>query len=132
MRPSDILSVGQEVEAVVLGVNKEEQKISLGLRQLETNPWDEIEKKFTIGSRVKGTIRNLTAYGAFVELEEGIDGMIHVSDLSWTRKINHPSEILKKGEEDEAQILEIDKTNQRISLGIKQVEDDPWSKIDTR
>ena len=96
MRPSDILSVGQEVEAVVLGVNKEEQKISLGLRQLEANPWDEIEKKFTIGSRVKGKIRNMTAYGAFVELEEGIDGMIHVSDLSWTRKINHPSEVLRK------------------------------------
>src|SRR5256712_7598912 len=99
MRPSDILSVGQEVEAVVLGVNKEEQKISLGLRQLEPNPWDEIEKRFTIGSRVKGTIRNMTAYGAFVELDEGIDGMIHVSDLSWTRKINHPSEVFKKGDE---------------------------------
>jgi len=115
--PSDILSVGQEVEAVVLGVNKEEQKISLGLRQLEPNPWDEIEKKFTIGSQVKGKIRNMTAYGAFVELEEGIDGMIHVSDLSWTRKINHPSETFKKGDEVEAVVIDIDKVNQRISLG---------------
>jgi len=132
MRPSDILTVGQEVEAVVLGVNKEEQKISLGLRQLEQNPWDEIEHKFTIGSRVKGTIRNMTAYGAFVELDEGIDGMIHVSDLSWTRKINHPSEVFKKGDEVEAEVIDIDKTNQRISLGIKQLSDDPWKNIDQK
>jgi small subunit ribosomal protein S1 len=132
MRPSDILTVGQEVEAVVLGVNKEEQKISLGLRQLEPNPWDEIEKKFTIGSHVKGKIRNMTAYGAFVELEEGIDGMIHVSDLSWTRKINHPSEVFKKGDEVEAEVIDIDKTNQRISLGIKQLSDDPWKNIDQK
>jgi small subunit ribosomal protein S1 len=132
MRPSDILSVGQEVEAVVLGVNKEEQKISLGLRQLEPNPWDEIEKKFTIGSKVKGKIRNMTAYGAFVELEEGIDGMIHVSDLSWTRKINHPSEMFKKGDEIEAVVIDIDKVNQRISLGIKQLTEDPWRTIDEK
>src|SRR5881398_2272836 len=132
MRPSDILSVGQEVEAVVLGVNKEEQKISLGLRQLEPNPWDEIEKKFTIGSRVKGTIRNMTAYGTFVELDEGIDGMIHVSDLSWTRKINHPSEVFKKGDEVEAVVIDIDKVHQRISLGIKQLTDDPWKTIDEK
>ena len=132
MRPSDILSVGQEVEAVVLGVNKEEQKISLGLRQLEPNPWDEIEKKFTIGSRIKGKIRNMTAYGAVVELEEGIDGMIHVSDLSWTRKINHPSEVFKKGDEVEAEVIDIDKTNQRISLGIKQLTEDPWKNIDQK
>jgi small subunit ribosomal protein S1 len=132
MRPSDILSVGQEVEAVVLGVNKEEQKISLGLRQLEPNPWDEIEKKFTIGSQVKGKIRNMTAYGAFVELEEGIDGMIHVSDLSWTRKINHPSEVFKKGDEVDAVVIDIDKVNQRISLGIKQLADDPWKTIDEK
>src|ERR1700680_1886117 len=132
LRPSDILTVGQEVEAVVLGVNKEEQKISLGLRQLEQNPWDEIEKKFTIGSRVKSKIRNMTAYGAFVELDEGIDGMIHVSDLSWTRKINHPSEVFKKGDEVEAEVIDIDKTNQRISLGIKQLSEDPWKNIDQK
>jgi len=132
MRPSDILTVGQEVEAVVLGVNKEEQKISLGLRQLEPNPWDEIEKKFTIGSTVKGKIRNMTAYGAFVELDEGIDGMIHVSDLSWTRKVNHPSEVFKKGDEVEAVVIDIDKVNQRISLGIKQLTEDPWKTIDQK
>jgi len=132
MRPSDVLTAGQEIEAVVLGVNKEEQKISLGLRQLEANPWDEIEKKFTIGSHVKGAIRNMTAYGAFVELEDGIDGMIHVSDLSWTRKINHPSEVFKKNEVVEAEVIDIDKTNQRISLGIKQLGDDPWKEIDAK
>jgi small subunit ribosomal protein S1 len=131
-RPSDVLTVGQEVEAVVLGVNKEEQKISLGIRQLEPNPWDEVEHKYTIGKTVKGKVRNLTAYGAFVELEEGIDGMIHVSDMSWTRKINHPSELLKKGDEVEAVVIDIDKQNQRISLGVKQLEEDPWKHIDQR
>jgi small subunit ribosomal protein S1 len=120
------------VKAVVLAINKDEQKISLGVRQLEPNPWDEVETRYPIGSTIKGEIRNLTPYGAFVELEDGIDGMIHVSDLSWTRKINHPSEILKKAEEVEATVLEIDKTNQRISLGVKQLENDPWSEIDTR
>jgi small subunit ribosomal protein S1 len=114
----------------VLGVNKEEQKISLGVRQLEPNPWDEIEGKYPIGAHITGQVRNLTAYGAFVGLEEGIDGMIHVSDLSWTRKINHPSEILKKAEEVEAVVLSIDKDNQRVSLGIKQLDNDPWSDID--
>ncbi|WP_009958826.1 MULTISPECIES: 30S ribosomal protein S1 [Verrucomicrobium] len=131
-RPSDVLTVGQKVDAQVLGINKEERKISLGVRQLDTNPWDNIDERFPIGTKMKGKVRNLTAYGAFVELEEGIDGMIHVSDLSWTRKINHPSEVLKKGQEVEATILEIDKANQRISLGIKQLEGDPWSEIDTR
>jgi len=131
-RPSDVLSLGQEVEAVVLGVNKEEQKISLGIRQLEPNPWEEIEHKYPIGKQVKGTVRNMTAYGAFVELEEGIDGMIHVSDMSWTRKINHPSEMLKKGDEVEAVVIDIDKNAQRISLGVKQLDEDPWKLIDQR
>ncbi len=131
-RPSDVLTQGQEIEAVVLGVNKEEQKISLGVRQLEPNPWDAIENKYVTGSRVQGKIRNMTAYGAFVELEEGIDGMIHVSDLSWTRKINHPSEILKKNDEVEAVVLDIDKVNQRISLGVKQLDSDPWKEIDQK
>jgi small subunit ribosomal protein S1 len=130
-RPSDVLNIGQEVEAIVLGVNKEEQKISLGVRQLETNPWDEIEHRYMIGKTVHGKVRNMTAYGAFVELEEGIDGMVHVSDLSWTRKINHPSEILKKGDTIEAVVIDIDKANQRISLGVKQLEGDPWKEIDT-
>lgn len=131
-RPSDVLTLGQDVEAIVLGVNKEEQKISLGVRQLEPNPWDEIELRYMIGKQVKGKVRNMTAYGAFIELEEGIDGMIHVSDLSWTRKINHPSEMLKKGDELEAVVLDIDKTNQRISLGVKQLDEDPWKEIDGR
>src|SRR6266436_1419645 len=96
-KPSDVLKADQPIEAVVLGINREEQKISLGLRQLETNPWDKAMGKYPVGTRVKGKIRNLTSYGAFVELEEGLDGMIHVSDISWTRKINHPSEVLKKG-----------------------------------
>src|SRR6187399_2201573 len=129
-RPSDVLTVGQELEAVVLGVNKEEQKISLGVRQLEPNPWDEIEVKYQIGTQIRGEVRNLTAYGAFVELEEGIDGMIHVSDMSWTKKINHPSEMIKKGDEIEAVVIDIDKQNQRISLGMKQLEGDPWKEIE--
>jgi small subunit ribosomal protein S1 len=131
-RPSDVLTVGQEVEAIVLGINKEEQKISLGVRQLEPNPWDEIEHRYQIGKQVKGIVRNMTAYGAFVELEEGIDGMIHVSDMSWTRKINHPSEMIKKGDELEAVVIDIDKQNQRISLGMKQLESDPWKDIDQK
>src|SRR4026208_1643587 len=118
-KPADVLKQGQEIEAVVLGINREEQKISLGVRQLETNPWDTAETRYPVKTQVKGKIRNLTSYGAFLELEEGIDGMIHVSDISWTRKINHPSEVLKKGDEVEAQVLEIDKANQRIAVGIK-------------
>ena len=131
-RPSDVLEIGQEIEAVVLGISIEEQKISLGVRQLDSNPWDEIELRYPVGATIKGPVRNLTAYGAFVELEEGIDGMIHVSDMSWTRKINHPSEVLKKSDEVEAIVLAIDKANQRVSLGIKQTEGDPWSLIDSR
>jgi small subunit ribosomal protein S1 len=129
-KPSDVLKAGQDLEAVVLGINREEQKISLGIRQLETNPWDAALEKYPPGSHVKGKIRNLTSYGAFVELEDGLDGMIHVSDISWTRKINHPSEVLKKSEDVEAIVLEIDKGNQRISLGLKQLADDPWNNID--
>lgn len=129
-KPGDVLKVGQEVEAMVLGINREEQKISLGIRQLEANPWDTAEQKYPPGTRVKGKIRNLTSYGAFLELEEGLDGMIHVSDISWTRKINHPSEVFKKGDEIEAVVLEVDKANQRIALGVKQLTPDPWENID--
>jgi small subunit ribosomal protein S1 len=129
-KPADVLKAGQEIEAVVLGINREEQKISLGLRQLEANPWDKAQEKYPAGTRVKGKIRNLTSYGAFIELEEGLDGMIHVSDISWTRKINHPSEVLKKGDELEAVVLEVDKANQRIAVGIKQLGTDPWESID--
>lgn len=130
-KPSDLLKQDQEIEAQVLGINREEQKISLGLRQLETNPWDLAQEKYPPGTRVKGKIRNLTSYGAFIELEEGLDGMIHVSDISWTRKINHPSEVLKKGDEVEAVVLEVDKPNQRIAVGLKQLAQDPWETIDS-
>src|SRR5438045_2410719 len=130
-KPADVLKQEQDIEAIVLGINREEQKISLGIRQLETNPWDKAQEKYPPGTRVKGKIRNLTSYGAFIELEEGLDGMIHVSDISWTRKINHPSEVLKKGDEVEAVVLEVDKTNQRIAVGVKQLTQDPWEKIDT-
>ncbi|HEX4265231.1 MAG TPA: 30S ribosomal protein S1 [Verrucomicrobiae bacterium] len=129
-KPADVLKQDQEIEAVVLGINREEQKISLGVRQLETNPWDKAQEKYPPGTKVKGKIRNLTSYGAFIELEEGLDGMIHVSDISWTRKINHPSEVFKKGDEVEAVVLEVDKTNQRIAVGVKQLSTDPWANID--
>ena len=130
-KPSDVLKQDQEVEAIVLGINREEQKISLGVRQLESNPWDGAAAKYTVGTKVKGQVRNLTSYGAFVELEEGIDGMVHVSDMSWTRKINHPSEMMKKGDVVEATVLEVDRPNQRIALGMKQLEVDPWANIET-
>ncbi|MEC9331524.1 MAG: 30S ribosomal protein S1 [Verrucomicrobiota bacterium] len=129
-KPSEVLKADDEIEAVVLGINRDEQKISLGVRQLDANPWDLAEEKYPVGTKVAGKIRNLTSYGAFMGLEEGLDAMIHVSDISWTRKINHPSEVLKKGMEVEAQVLEVDRENQRISAGMKQLAEDPWESID--
>ena len=129
-KPSELLKVGQELDAVVLGIQKDDQKISLGLRQLEPNPWDMARHNYPIGARVRGKVRNMTTYGAFIELEEGIDGMVHVSDLSWTRKVNHPSELLKKGDEVDAIVLDVDASQQRISLGVKQLAVDPWTDID--
>jgi small subunit ribosomal protein S1 len=129
-KPSEMLKVGQELDAVVLGVGKEEQKISLGLRQLEPNPWDMVRHNYPMGARVRGKVRNMTTYGAFIELEEGIDGMVHVSDMTWNRKVNHPSEVLKKGDEVDAIVLDVDPSQQRISLGMKQLAEDPWSDID--
>jgi small subunit ribosomal protein S1 len=129
-KPGEVLNVGDDVDAVVLGIQKDDQKISLGLRQLEVNPWDMATHNYPPGARVRGKIRNLTSYGAFVELEEGIDGMVHVSDMSWTRKINHPSEMVKKGDEVDAIVVEVDTENQRISLGMKQLTQDPWEDID--
>src|SRR5207245_756827 len=130
--PSELLKVGQQLEVVVLDINKEKERVSLGLKQTQKNPWDQIEERFPAGQRIKGKNRNRTVYGAFEELEEGIDGMIHVSDLSWTSKINHPSEMFKKGDEVEAVVIDIDKVNQRISLGIKQLAEDPWKTIDEK
>ncbi len=131
-KASDALSLGQQVDAVILNINKDEQKISLGIRQTEANPWQRVQENYPIGARIKGIVRNFTSYGAFVELEPGIDGMIHVSDMSWTRKVNHPSEVLKKGDEVEAVVLEVDGSQQRISLGLKQAQNDPWSNITSR
>ena len=131
-RASDILSVGDEVDVVVLNVNVDDQKIALGMRQTEANPWDTVQGRYPVGSRISGKVRNFTSYGAFVELEDGIDGMIHVSDMSWTRKINHPSEVLEKGQEVEAVVLEVDPDNKRISLGLKQASEDPWNTISSR
>jgi small subunit ribosomal protein S1 len=131
-RASDVLSVGDMVDAAILSVNKDDQKISLGIRQTEANPWDLVHDKYPIGSRVSGRVRNFTSYGAFVELEEGIDGMIHVSDMSWTRKVNHPSEVLNKSDEVECVVLEVDSDQQRISLGLKQAQQDPWSAISSK
>ena len=131
-RASDILDLGQEVDVVVLNINREEQKIALGMRQTEANPWDTVRDRYPIGSRVSGKVRSFTSYGAFVELEEGIDGMVHVSDLSWTRKVNHPSEILQKGQHIEAVVLDIEVSEQRISLGLKQALGDPWAEISSR
>ena len=128
-RASDMLAVGDEVNVVVLSVDVENQKIALGIRQTQENPWDTVQDRFPVGSRIKGKVRNFTAYGAFVELEEGIDGMIHVSDISWTRKINHPSECLQKGQEVEAVVLDVNPKEQRISLGLKQAQQDPWDEI---
>jgi small subunit ribosomal protein S1 len=124
-----MLSVGDEVQVVVLSIDVENQKIALGIRQTQANPWDTVQDRFPVGSKVKGKVRNFTAYGAFVELEEGIDGMIHVSDMSWTRKINHPSECLQKGQEVEAVVLDVNTKEQRISLGLKQAQTDPWAEI---
>ena len=131
-KPQEVLSIGDIVEAVVLGVQPEEKKISLGLRQLEANPWQNARDQFPVGSRVKAEVRNLTGFGAFVELPGGLDGLIHVSDMSWTRKINNPSEILKKGDQVEVVILEVDAAQQRIALGLKQLSPDPWANIEQR
>jgi small subunit ribosomal protein S1 len=127
--PSKLMGIGDVVEAVVLSVNKENEKISLGIKQLEPNPWEHIEEKYKVGSRTSGRVRNLTAFGAFLELEEGIDGLIHISDMSWTKRIQHPSELIKKGERVEVVVLSVDKENRRISLGLKQLHEDPWPEL---
>jgi small subunit ribosomal protein S1 len=127
--PSRLMGIGDVVEAVVLSVDKENEKISLGIKQLEPDPWENIEEKYKVGSRVSGRIRNLTAFGAFLELEEGIDGLIHISDMSWTKRIQHPSELIRKGERIEVVVLNVDKENRRISLGYKQLTEDPWPEL---
>ena len=128
--PSKLVSLGEVIEAKILNIDQEGRKISLGLKQLEPDPWTGIEAKYPTASRQKGVVRNLTNFGAFVELEEGVDGLIHISDLSWTKKVRHPGEVVKKGEDVEVMVLNIDKDNRRISLGYKQTMDNPWDKFE--
>lgn len=127
--PNELLAIGDVIEVQVLDVDRENKKISLGLKQLESNPWLDVEAKYPVGTKVKGKIRNLTDYGAFVELEDGIDGLIHVSDISWTKRVAHPKDVLKKGEKVEAVVLAVDAGNRRISLGLKQLVTDPWDDL---
>ena len=127
--PSELYSLGDEVEAIVLSIDSDERKISLGAKQLTEDPWDKIEEKYSIGAVVNGKVINLTQFGAFVELEEGIDGLIHVSDFSWTKVIKHPKEMIDKDQKIEVRILEVSRESRRISLGIKQLIDDPWPKL---
>lgn len=127
-QPTEMVSIGDTVEVVVLKVNKEKQEISLSMKQVEANPWDVIEEKYAPGTKVKGKVRNLTSYGVFVEIEEGIDGLLHISDVSWSKKVTHPSEVFKKGETIEAVVLSVDKEKKRVALGTKQLVEDPWEK----
>jgi len=124
--PSEVVKVGDEVEVVILEINKEKQEIGLGMKQAETNPWDLVEEKYPPGTSVEGKVRNLTNYGAFIELEEGIDGLLHISDMSWTKKVTHPSELIKEGDKLKAVVLSVDREKKRISLGMKQLAIDPW------
>jgi small subunit ribosomal protein S1 len=126
--PSELVEIGDEIEVVVLGINKEKQEISLGMKQTQENPWDKVADRYPPGSSVTGTVRNLTNYGAFIEIEEGIDGLLHVSDMSWTRKISHPSEVVEKGQTVECRVLSVDQDRRRIALGLKQLSEDPWAK----
>jgi small subunit ribosomal protein S1 len=133
--PGKLVSVGDEVEAVVLGLDSEQRRVSLGMKQLMPNPWKDLPARYPSGSRIKGTVRSITEFGIFVEIEDGIDGLVHVSDFSWTKRIKDPSEIAElynKGDEIEAVILDIDPDNERLSLGIKQLDQDPWDTIAQR
>jgi small subunit ribosomal protein S1 len=130
--PSKVVNVGDTVEVQVLDVNKATKRISLGMKQVEADPWDSIDDRYKPGMRVQGKVRNLTDFGAFVELEPGVDGLLHISDMSWTRNIGHPSELLKKGQPVDTQILNVDRDNKRISLGLKQLQPDPWESVSQR
>ncbi len=127
--PSKVVAIGDQIEAVILKIDKENEKISLGLKQTEPDPWLTLDQRFPIGTRLTGKVRNLTNFGAFVEIEEGIDGLVHISDMSWTRRVVHPSEVLKKGDKVDVVVLSIDKDARRISLGLKQVSEDPWPTL---
>ncbi|HRU50987.1 MAG TPA: 30S ribosomal protein S1 [Planctomycetota bacterium] len=127
--PSEMVNIGDEVEVVVLEINKDKQEISLGMKQVDVNPWSLVTEKYPVGSVVQGKVRNMTSYGAFIELEEGIDGLLHISDMSWTKKIGHPSEMLKKNDVVEAKVMEVDPNQKRIGLSMKQLMEDPWEKV---
>ncbi|MDE7026094.1 MAG: S1 RNA-binding domain-containing protein, partial [Paramuribaculum sp.] len=127
----DFMKVGDEIEAVILTLDREDRKMSLGIKQLKNDPWEEIENKYPVGSKHTAKVRNFTNFGVFVEIEEGVDGLIHISDLSWTKKIKHPSEFTQIGADIEVQVLEIDKENRRLSLGHKQLEENPWDVFET-
>ena len=132
VHPSKVVNVGDLVEVQVLGVDEGNRRISLGLKQTEPNPWEVLADKHTPGAHVKGKVKSITDFGIFVEIESGIDGLVHISDLSWTKKVKHPSELYRKGDEVEAVVLGIDIENERVSLGIKQLSDDPWNTIAQR
>ncbi|MCR4293284.1 MAG: 30S ribosomal protein S1 [Candidatus Kuenenia sp.] len=126
--PSEIVAIGDMVEVVVLKIDREKEEISLSIKQTEVNPWTIIEEKYPAGTKIKGRVRNLTNYGAFIEIEEGVDGLLHISDMSWAKKVAHPSEIVKKGDKIEAIVLSVDREKKRVALGLKQLQDDPWEK----
>ena len=130
--PSEILKVGEEVEAAVLGVDMANRRISLGIKQTEVNPWTVIGERYPVGTKLEGQIKNITDFGVFIGIEDGIDGLVHVSDISWTKRIKHPGEVFSKGQTVQAVVLSIDADNERLSLGIKQLSPDPWSDIPAR
>jgi small subunit ribosomal protein S1 len=127
--PSKVVSIGETIEAVVLKVDEQEEKISLGMKQTAEDPWMALPQKYPVGTRLTGKVRNLTSFGAFVEIEPGIDGLVHISDMSWTRRVQHPSEVVKKGDTVDVLVLNVDADNKRISLGLKQAQEDPWLRI---
>src|SRR5438876_4047139 len=124
--PSELVSIGYQIEVQVLNINKEKQEITRGMKQVQPNPWDKVAEKYPPGSVIQGTVRNLTNYGAFIEIEEGIDGLLHVSDMSWVRKVSHPSEVVAKGDKVQCVILNVDQDRKRVALGLKQMASDPW------
>jgi len=124
--PSELVAIGYQIEVQVLNINKEKQEISLGMKQVQPNPWDKVAERYPTGTVISGVVRNLTNYGAFIEIEEGIDGLLHVSDMSWVRKVSHPSEVVSKGDQVQCVVLNVDQERKRVALGLKQMASDPW------
>ncbi|MBI3857745.1 MAG: S1 RNA-binding domain-containing protein, partial [Planctomycetes bacterium] len=127
--PSEVMTIGEEVEVAVLAVDMEKQELSLGLKQTEANPWDSVDERYSVGQKVAGKVRNTTSYGAFIELEDGIDGLLHINDMSWTKKVVHPMEVVKKAEKIDVLVLSVDKEKKRIALGLKQLHQNPWDTV---